>query len=237
MPEHDPRQMVDKVRSDYNLIAREWDLSRPRPSQVKLNLLGKIEEGMLVLDIGCGNGVVAPFIVEKGAYYAGIDIAENLVAIARERYRAEIAAGTMRFAVGDATELPFPDREFDYVVSFAVLHHIPSPELRRKFFAQMQRVLRPNCRAKLTVWNLRSEWASSRFDIGTQLAGAESGDVTIPWRGTQGRIVNRYVHQFSEAELYALADGAGFFDTRISYYDRAGQEQANGEEMVLEMRA
>jgi tRNA (uracil-5-)-methyltransferase TRM9 len=236
MQEKDPRKIINKVRKDYNLIAREWDLSRSRPSQLKIKLISFAAAGSEVLDIGCGNGVLFPFFSEKSAFYSGVDIAENLIDIARERYAAEIEGGRAKFITAEATELPFKDSAFDFVVSFAVLHHIPSDLLRRKFFDEIRRVLRPDGKVKITVWNLFNGWAKDRFDIGLQLARQKSGDVTIPWKGTRGVIVNRYVHQFSFDELYALAEASGFFDIKVDYRSRSGESALNAEEIVLEMR-
>lgn len=235
MEENDPRRIVGKVKSDYNFIAREWDLSRTQPSRLKLNLIGALREGMEILDVGCGNGLMVPFIMDKGAYYVGVDIAENLIDIARERYVAEIEAGRAHFWAGDATELPVKDEEFDFIISFAVLHHLPSEKLRKKFFEEIRRALRPNGKVKITVWNLKSDWVRNRFDTDAQLGGQESGDAYIPWRGTQSQIVNRYVHQFSKDELYKLAKEAGFSDIRVGCFTRAGEQAENGEETVLEM--
>jgi SAM-dependent methyltransferase len=235
MLEIEPDKLVTKVREDYNLIAREWDLSRSRPSQLKLDLIADVEADMLVLDSGCGNGLMLPFFSEKGAFYRGVDFAEQLIAIARKRYAGEIAAGRADFVVGEATQLPFKDEVFDFAISFAVLHHIPSSDMRRQFFAEIKRVLRPGARAKLTVWNLFNEWAHERFDVGAQLAGKTSGDVTVPWKGTRGEIVNRYVHQFSREELEELSADAGFSGISIDTFDRAGHAVANGEELVVEL--
>lgn len=236
MEGNDPRRIVDKVKSDYNFIAREWDISRTQPSRLKLNLVGSLEEGMEILDIGCGNGLMVPFIMDKGSYYVGIDIAENLIDIAKERYAAEVEAGRAHFFAADATELPVKDEEFDFIISFAVLHHLPSVGLRKRFFEEIKRALRPNGKVKITVWNLRSDWVCKRFDADAQLGGQESGDAYIPWKGTQGEIVSRYVHQFSQEELYELAKEAGFSDICVGRFTRAGEQAENGEETVLETR-
>lgn len=236
MQKNDPQNIVNKVKDDYNLIAKEWDMSRNRPSQIKLDLVNDIAEGATVLDIGCGNGLMLPFLLKKEAYYTGVDIAENLIDIAEERYAEAIGSGRARFITGEATELPVKDAEYDFMISFAVLHHLPSSLLHKKFFDEIQRVLRPNGHAKITVWNLCNDWAKGRFDIESQLEGKASGDVTVPWKGTHGAIVNRYVHQFSPEELRALAEGAGFSDIRIDYFNRAGERVENGEEIVLEMK-
>lgn len=232
----DPRKIIEKTRNDYNLIAKEWDLSRTRPSQLKLDLIREVDSNMVVLDVGCGNGFMFPYVCEKGAFYTGLDISENLIGIARKKYSRSIEAGRAGFVVGEATDLPFQDDEFDFIFSFAVLHHIPSVQLRKIFFEEIRRVLRPNGKVRITVWNLYNEWARSRFDVGAQLAGNASGDVVVPWKGTRGEFINRYVHQFSRDELASLAQSAQFSDIEIDYFNRKGEKVENGEEIVMKIR-
>lgn len=235
MDEVDSKKIVEKVRADYNAIAKEWDLSRNRPSGIKMNLIEEIESETELLDLGCGNGLMIPFVLEKGVFYVGLDISENLIEICRERYREEIEDNRTRFFVGDATDLPFSDQEFDFIISFAVLHHIPSEELRQRYFREIRRVVRSKGKVKITVWNLLNPWSSARFDVGNQLQGENRGDVTIPWKGTFGQLINRYVHQFSVEELQSLAESSGFKNIQIGFYNRAGEKVENGEEIVLEM--
>ena len=234
MNKNNPRKIIEKTRDDYDLIAKEWDLSRNRASQLKIYLIESIESGAKVLDIGCGNALLLPFVLEKGAFYCGLDISKKLIEISRKKYKKEIKEEKAKFIVGQATELPFQDEEFDFLISFAVLHHIPSKELRKKFFEETMRISKLKAKVKIIVWNLYNEWANSRFDISNQLAGKQSGDVVIPWKATRGKIINRYLHQFSEEELFSLAENAGFENVKIDFFDRAGRRIKNGEEMVLE---
>jgi SAM-dependent methyltransferase len=44
---------------------------------------------------------------------------------------------------GDATAMPYEDGRFTSVVSFTMLHHIPTPELQDRFLSEAYRVLRP----------------------------------------------------------------------------------------------
>jgi tRNA (uracil-5-)-methyltransferase TRM9 len=235
MPQEHDRKIIRKVRDDYDLIAPEWDRSRSRPSGVKLKLIAGVGAGMKVLDVGCGNGLMLPSLLEKGAHYFGLDISARLIAIARQRYAREIEAGRADFAVGSALELPFGEGEFDFVLSFAVLHHIPSAPLREKFLSEIRRVLRPGGKGKIIVWNLLNGWTAERFGIGAQLQGRESGDLSVPWKGTSGAEVDRYLYQFSPAELAELAAAAGFSRLCLGYFNRAGEEIENGEELVLEV--
>ncbi len=58
------------------------------------------QPGESVLDIGCGQGVLASHIAEAGARYTGIDASPRLVEMARRRHGKE-----GRFLLGDARDL------------------------------------------------------------------------------------------------------------------------------------
>ncbi len=64
-----------------------------------LDLLGDVD-GQAVLDVGAGQGVLAPYLVEAGARYTGVDASRRLIGIARRRHGA-----IGRFIVGDARRL------------------------------------------------------------------------------------------------------------------------------------
>jgi SAM-dependent methyltransferase len=49
----------------------------------------------------------------------------------------------VRIINGDGTNTGLPDNEFSSVVSFTMLHHVPTPELQDQLFAEAFRVLRP----------------------------------------------------------------------------------------------
>ncbi len=234
MDDINPQKIIEKIRDDYDLIAREWDLSRNRASKLKTNLIDEVKPKTKVLDIGCGNALTLPFVLEKGAFYFGLDISKKLIEIAEEKYAKEVKEEKAKFIAGQATALPFRNKEFDFVISFAVLHHIPSEELRKKFFEEIKRVSKPNAKVKIIVWNILNKWANDRFNISGQLVGKQSGDVTVPWKATQGKTINRYAHQFSKKELLSLAKNEGFRNIKIDFFNRAGERIENGEEMVLE---
>jgi ubiquinone/menaquinone biosynthesis C-methylase UbiE len=101
--------------------------------------------GMRVLDVACGPGYLAGRAAERGAAAVGVDIAEPMVSLARQRFqRAE-------FRRGDAHALPFPDRSFDAVVGNLGLPHFGRPE---RAVAEFGRVLTAGGRVALTTWNL-----------------------------------------------------------------------------------
>lgn len=73
------------------------------------------QPGEAILDIGAGQGVLAPFIVEAGATYTGVDVSPRLLNLARQHH-----GNQGRFIQGDARalyELPdLPEGSFDGVI-------------------------------------------------------------------------------------------------------------------------
>jgi tRNA (uracil-5-)-methyltransferase TRM9 len=143
-------RLSDMTRDSYDVFAAEFSASRADFWPELAYLAEHAVPNSRVLDIGCGNGRFYPLLAERNVDYTGIDNSVGLLAIAHEQHPF------VTFMHGDATKLPFPDRSFDTVFSFAVLHHIPSRELRREFVREAARVLRPNGTLVLSVWNLWS---------------------------------------------------------------------------------
>lgn len=83
--------------------------------------------GRRVLDAGCGTGALAIEAARRGAEVYAIDIAENLIEVARKRCPANLGDGSVTFAVGDmcAEELG----EFDHVVAMDSLIHYDAEDI------------------------------------------------------------------------------------------------------------
>lgn len=98
-------------------------LSRPGPRRI--------------LEIGCGQGTGAKIIHDlfSPERYVGVDLDPRMVERARRK------AGTLpnaSFQQGDVSRLDFPDRSFDLVVDFGIVHHVPN---WRDALAEVHRVL------------------------------------------------------------------------------------------------
>lgn len=98
---------------------------------------GGLVAGLDVLDAACGEGYGSHLLATRARSVTGLDIGEQAVAHARERYRR----GNLRFDCGDATQLPYADQSFDAVVSFETLEHLDAQET---LLAEFRRVLRPD---------------------------------------------------------------------------------------------
>ncbi len=74
-----------------------------------------------VLDIGCGSGIFCDMAAKRGAQVSGLDAAESLLEIARQR----VPAGDFRS--GEMEELPYADRSFDVVTGFSSFQFAANP--------------------------------------------------------------------------------------------------------------
>jgi SAM-dependent methyltransferase len=101
--------------------------------------LDGLELGDHALEIGPGPGLTTDLIRTKTARLTAVEIDPRLAALLRQR-----TAGTnVEVVQADATELPFPEGSFSAVLSFTMLHHVPSAVLQDRLLAEAWRVLRP----------------------------------------------------------------------------------------------
>jgi SAM-dependent methyltransferase len=92
-----------------------------------------------VLELGPGYGITTRWLADHGGRVTAVEVDPALAADLREMFDGEVDVRE-----GDGAALPFADGSFDAVVCFTMLHHVPSPALQDKLFAEARRVLRPD---------------------------------------------------------------------------------------------
>jgi magnesium-protoporphyrin O-methyltransferase len=104
-----------------NRIRRTVRAGRDAMRQNLLDWLPTDLRGRRLLDAGCGTGALAVEAARRGADVLAVDVAPNLIDVAKQRLPADLGAGSVEFRVGDmcATELG----EFDHVVAMDSLIH------------------------------------------------------------------------------------------------------------------
>jgi ubiquinone/menaquinone biosynthesis C-methylase UbiE len=87
-----------------------------------------------VLDVACGDGTDGKIYKDMGATYAGVDISEENIRVAKT------LDNQSEFLVGRAEELAFTNESFDLVVSKYAIQSFLDIE---KFYKEVHRVLKP----------------------------------------------------------------------------------------------
>jgi len=85
-----------------------------------------LKAGDRILDVGCGKAYLLYEFTQAvpGVEVAGIDISEYGIQDAKPEVRPFLK-------VGNAVELPWPDKHFDFVISLNTLHNFYNYDLRR----------------------------------------------------------------------------------------------------------
>ncbi len=132
-------------------------------------VLGGLEPGERVLDLGCGAGtdsLIAAQMVGREGRVTGIDMTTEMLAKAKA---AAVAMGVenAEFVEGQAEKLPFPDESFDVVISNGVIDLIPD---KGAVFSELYRLLVPGGRvqiADVTIQQPVSEEGRRNIDLWT----------------------------------------------------------------------
>jgi len=128
----------------------------------------------LILDCGCGMGTYASELSNES--YVGLDVNFSSIKLAHNIHHNNM------FIVGDATELPFKDQIFDYVICSEVLEHIPNDVV---VLAELARVTKVSGRLIVSVPNMGCrnvfvDWQRSLIDeeVGHYRRGYRFSDIS-----------------------------------------------------------
>lgn len=209
-------RLLDLNRQFYQTFGAAFAEKRGRLQPGVARLLPRIPPMARVLDLGCGHGMVLRALAERGfrGRYVGLDFSPALLDLARRHappgpeshwLQADLAAPDWADRV--------PPGPYDFVLAFAVLHHLPGADLREEVIRQVAALLRPGGQFWHAHWQfLNSPRLRQRIQpwetLGLRPNQVEPGDYLLDWRhGGRGL---RYVHHFSSDELHALAQRTGF---------------------------
>ena len=126
---------------------REENGIESEPSMPRfLEVLGDVA-GLVTLDACCGEGYLARILTERGAKVTGIDIAANLVQLAREKS----PEGQITYQVADLSQpLPAYEQHFDLIVSHLAMNDVPDYQ---GFLRTLGAVLKPGGRLVFSMNN------------------------------------------------------------------------------------
>ena len=151
-----PSSMVDQSKRTSGIVLHSpvlYDftvwlafLGKEHAFRDKVLQLARLRKGESVLDVGCGTGtlaIAAKLSAGPEAAVYGIDASPEMLVKAEQKARK--AGAQVLFKNGLAEALPFPDAQFDLVLSTVMLHHLPR-KARFQCANEIRRVLKPSGR-------------------------------------------------------------------------------------------
>ena len=124
--------------------------------------------GSWVLDVATGTGLVARELARKNLRVAALDQSPAMVARGLAAAREEGLDDRIRFVLGQAQALPFPDETFDAVTFTYLLRYVDDPAAT---VAELGRVLRPGgVMASLEFHAPQDPWAHAGWVAYTRAA-------------------------------------------------------------------
>jgi 2-polyprenyl-3-methyl-5-hydroxy-6-metoxy-1,4-benzoquinol methylase len=122
----------DKVASKYNELYS--DIYYMEELNKFINLLNNKD---LVLDVGCGNGLVSDYLERSGMNVTAIDTSQSMLDISKKRNNK------ISYFKMDVRDLNFRELSFNAIFCYAVLIHIDKLETF-KVLEQFYKLLKPN---------------------------------------------------------------------------------------------
>ena len=219
------KQLLDLNHRFYTEYGRDFSATRGRLQTGVLRVIESLRGDETILDLGCGNGELARTLSRRGHHgsYLGLDFSLPLLDEAeREAFAFPVQFIQSDLVSDDWEHVIASDDMFDIVFSFAVLHHIPSVELRLQIIQKVHGLLNPDGMFIHSNWQfLNSPRLKARIQpwgsVGLKQTDVDANDYLLDWkRGGKGL---RYVHHFDESELAGLAKAGGFEIVEAFYSD------------------
>lgn len=143
-----------------------------------------IQSNSKVADIGCGNG---RNMFRNDLDWYGIDFCDKFVELCIQNNKNVIW--------GNILNIPFPENEFDNTICIAVIHHLSTPERRKKSIQELIRITKPTGKILIQVLGFNPK----KYD--TQEAIVEC-NLQKKYNGEKKNIkINRYYNLYKENEL------------------------------------
>ncbi len=201
----------------YATVAAEFDATRQTPWQGWEQVAEIMRAGLRpapteirVLDVGCGNGRFGVFLADRlgrdGLHYHGIDSSAALL----DRARLALADIDATFEQRDLVEQPLDNTlgQFDFVVLFGVLHHVPGADRRLDLLRTLADHVGDGGSLAFSEWRFYEEpKLRERIIAWDNDIQVEAGDYLLDWR--RGETAIRYCHYVDDAEHTRLVRATG----------------------------
>lgn len=190
-----------KSEGTWDSIAKSFDSTRSKPWNQCIDFINKLPESSVILDIGCGNGRHLIPAAKHCKMAIGLDISRELLNIVKSKINNQKLENVCLLH-SDVVNIPLKDECVDSILFIAALHNIPRRERRLQSLKEVNRILKTDGTALISVWSrwqdkYRKQFFKKWF---TQTGKTEFGDIDIYWR-QHGLDIPRFYHLYSKREF------------------------------------
>ena len=147
-----------RVMRRYDQSAQAYDAQYHEEQEAKINAIMQslsLRQSSVVLDAGCGTGLLFQHLAEGTELITGTDISEGLLQKARKRAQPYCNTALIQ---ADVDNMPFLDETFDAVLAITLLQNMPDPEAT---LAEFSRVSKQS--ALLVATGLKKQFSQENF--------------------------------------------------------------------------
>lgn len=115
------------VMQRYDLTAHLYDMRYAEEQTAKIEAAVKsinLEKHNLVLDVGCGTGLLSDYVANKARMVVGLDISRKILFQAREHAKK---FPNVHLICADADTMPLKENIFDYAFAVTLIQNMPNP--------------------------------------------------------------------------------------------------------------
>ena len=131
----------DQTADSYDAQYAEEQNTKKRTALSNVHL----RENSLILDMGCGTGLLFPHIADKAKLLVGIDFSKNLLRQAKKRAKQH---PNITLIQADADNTPFKNQTFHITFAITLLQNMPDPTATLK---ETERIAKPKATIILTA--------------------------------------------------------------------------------------
>ncbi|MEM2936236.1 MAG: methyltransferase domain-containing protein [Candidatus Bathyarchaeia archaeon] len=167
------RKKLEIIRK-YDHSAKVYDAQYAEEQNAKIKVALShlnLEEDSLVLDVGCGTGLLFEHLSDAVNLLVGLDLSSGILKEAKKRAKRFPKTALIR---ADADLAPFPNEIFDNVFAITLLQNMPNPLLTLQEMVRMSKAS-----AIIVVTGLKKAYSQNVFIRLLEKAGLEAQIVEI----------------------------------------------------------
>jgi len=142
----------------YDHLAQVYDAQYSEEQKAKIEAAlnnTKLSQNELVLDVGCGTGLLFRHVAKSAKLVVGIDISSKILQEARKRTKQLPNTAVVS---ADADYTPFQNQTFDQVFAITLLQNMPNPA---ETLGEIKRVSKHQ--STIVVTGLKKKFTKERF--------------------------------------------------------------------------